>query len=325
MTHATEQQPLDPIPDRVLRRELACNVVMMLRSVLPLPPIDTPEAWASRDRLAVARVTGLAPATIEETDIASMYVAALAHAVECLRLTVQRGADPAFVARQRAQYASMGREARGYRTLLTRLQAARRKDAADRMRATSAGPADRTASIGRGATRHGMIAPGLAVPDVAAPKTLASDMPAPDMPAPDVAAPGVPAPEMTVPGMIVPELTAPEIAGLMTQALATLPPPPPALDAAAPAEPERTRPLAWSDLTEQEQQASLLQQEADRYALYNTVRVQRIRTLGGLPPDCDYEPPRPEILDLIINGDTSTLRWADTYVAWVPPSPMPAF
>jgi hypothetical protein len=50
------------------------------------------------------------------------------------------------------------------------------------------------------------------------------------------------------------------------------------------------------------------------------VRVKRIRQLGGLPPDCDYEPPRPEILDLIVNGETSNLLWADTYEAWVAPT-----
>ena len=122
-------------------------------------------------------------------------------------------------------------------------------------------------------------------------------------------------------------LTEHRMIGRLMQGLESLPPLPPVAAPPAPApeaepapdEVPPPRPLAWSDLTEEEQQRSLLWQEADRYALYNTVRVQQIRKLGGLPPDCDYEPPRPEILDLIINGDTSNLRWADSYVGWVPP------
>jgi hypothetical protein len=122
-------------------------------------------------------------------------------------------------------------------------------------------------------------------------------------------------------------LTEHRMIGRLMQGLESLPPLPPVAAPPAPApeaepapdEVPPPRPLAWSDLTEEEQQRSLLWQEADRYALYNTVQVQQIRKLGGLPPDCGYEPPRPEVLDIIINGDTSTLRWADTYVAWVPP------
>jgi len=51
------------------------------------------------------------------------------------------------------------------------------------------------------------------------------------------------------------------------------------------------------------------------------MRVKAIRQHGGLPPICDFEPPEPEVLHAIITGDTSNLRWADTYEPWVPPTP----
>jgi hypothetical protein len=274
MNHPSELPPPDPSPDRQLRQDIACNIVMTLNETLPPPSVDTPEAWALRNRLAVARVNALAPATIEESDVAAHYIACQAHASDCLRLSAQRGADAKSVAQQRAQQASMGREVRGYRGLLTRLQAARCKAAAS----------DR-AWRGR----------GVAAADEPARRMAAADEPAPEM------------------------------AELITQALATLspmPPPAPAPEAAAsPADPVHPRPLAFSDLTEQEQQRERLRSEADRYAICHTVRVKLIRQLGGLPPDCDYEPPRPEILDLIINGQTSNLIWADAYQPWVAPPP----
>jgi hypothetical protein len=66
-----------------------------------------------------------------------------------------------------------------------------------------------------------------------------------------------------------------------------------------------------------------LRGEAGKYAVLNPVRVQQIRKLGGLPPDCDYEPPRPEVLHEIIHGNCSNLRWADTYEPYVMPEPGP--
>jgi hypothetical protein len=112
------------------------------------------------------------------------------------------------------------------------------------------------------------------------------------------------------------------VLGMLQQGLESLPPGPPVAAAppAAPAEPERTRPLAFSELTEHDQQRSRLRSEADGYTLPNRVRVKQIRQLGGLPPDCDYEPPWPKLLDFLIHGTGSNLLWADTYEPWVPPA-----
>jgi hypothetical protein len=89
----------------------------------------------------------------------------------------------------------------------------------------------------------------------------------------------------------------------MTEALESLPPepdplPPPEAQAATAAAPSRLpawQPRDYSEWSDEEK------------------RVDRIRQLGGLPPDCDYEPPRPEVLHAIITGTGSNMRWADTY------------
>jgi hypothetical protein len=112
--------------------------------------------------------------------------------------------------------------------------------------------------------------------------------------------------------------------GLMTQALESLPPQPPASPpapaAAAPAPPPKAPPPRdydeWSD---EEKRVDRLRWQADRYAILHTERVKLIRQLGGLPPDCDFEPPPPDVLHEIIHGNGSNLRWADTYKPYVMP------
>jgi hypothetical protein len=49
------------------------------------------------------------------------------------------------------------------------------------------------------------------------------------------------------------------------------------------------------------------------------MQVKRIRQHGGLPPDCDFEPPDPELLHAIVTGNGSNLRWADRYEPYVAP------
>jgi len=117
--------------------------------------------------------------------------------------------------------------------------------------------------------------------------------------------------------------------GRMTDAMAQLPARPPRREMVAPAEaaaksapPAKWPPLRdYDDWTPEEKAAEKLRGEAGRYATLNPVRVRIIRQLGGLPPDCDYEPPRPEVLHEIIHGNGSNLRWADTYVPYVMPEP----
>ena len=119
----------------------------------------------------------------------------------------------------------------------------------------------------------------------------------------------------------------------LTDALERLPPqppvaaPPPQSAPPAAAEPppqapppQPARPRDYEEWSDEEKHRDRIRRQADRYAILHTMRVKRIRQLGGLPPDCDYEPPEPEVLHAIITGTGSNLRWADTYEPWVPPT-----
>ena len=115
------------------------------------------------------------------------------------------------------------------------------------------------------------------------------------------------------------------VRSLLTEAHESLPPPAPRParpPAAAP--PERSRyapPEPDPSLSPEEaakvERHALLRRQASRYAVLHTARVKEIRQLKGLPENCDYEPPEPDLLDAIINGNSSNLRWADRYVPWV--------
>jgi hypothetical protein len=81
---------------------------------------------------------------------------------------------------------------------------------------------------------------------------------------------------------------------------------------------EKPRLLDYDEWPEEEKQKDRLRAKADRYAILHRKEAKLIRQLGGLPPDCDFEPPDPEVLHAIITGDTSNLRWVDTYEPWKP-------
>jgi plasmid stability protein len=120
-------------------------------------------------------------------------------------------------------------------------------------------------------------------------------------------------------------LTEYSVRGLLTQAHESLPPPEPR-PAPAAATPERSRYAPWEpdpSLSPEEaakaERQELMRRQASRYAVLHTMRVKLIRQLKGLPENCDFEPPEPDLLDAIINGDSSNLRWADRYEPWIPP------
>ena len=52
--------------------------------------------------------------------------------------------------------------------------------------------------------------------------------------------------------------------------------------------------------------------EAEQYAIIHPRRAALIRAAGGLPPNCDFGPPPPELLPLIAHGTTPHLRALDT-------------
>ncbi len=269
---ATLPQPLHPDPAIQLQHDLCDAAAEDLRDALPPPrtdtQTDTQEAWARRNRVALATVLSLGPASPVELDLAICHVGAIAHVKESLRQAARHMDDLNVTRHHRAEAACMGREGRGYLGKLESLQKAHRKHEATRA-----------------------------------------------------------SPEGTA-------MTEQSMPSLMTDAMERLPPVPPADapseraaagDAATPAEsasalPRKPAPpQVYSEWSDEEKQLDRIRWEADQYAVHHTMRVQAIRKLGGLPPDCDYEPPPPEVLHAIINLDGPVMRFADTYVPWVPP------
>jgi hypothetical protein len=116
-----------PDPARQRQPEILRHAAEALREMLPAPQENTPEGWAERDRLALAIVASLLPATLVEADLAAHHVAATAHACECLRQAAHHRANPQLAGVLRAQAATFGREARSYQSMLLRVQAVRRK------------------------------------------------------------------------------------------------------------------------------------------------------------------------------------------------------
>ena len=133
--------PAPPQPDwtYALPRQALSAVILILRATLPPPLADTPAEWALRDRVAMAAVASLQPVTAAEGRLAAQFVAADAHASECLRLATERARQWEVSRRCRAQAMSMMRESRAALRLLLRLQAERRALAKD---AAAAGAAE---------------------------------------------------------------------------------------------------------------------------------------------------------------------------------------
>jgi hypothetical protein len=251
-----EPPPPEPRPDPAiqLQRDIYLQIAMYFRSSLPAPSMDTPEAFAHRERVAIGEVAAMLPVNAYEASLAARAVAAGYQVDAALCELAQCGVDSKVAGQLRAQAASMGREARGFGGLLMRVQAERHKrEARDLTREVDARTEYST---------HGLL-------------TLSQD--------------GLPP-------------RAPRAAPSVAE-----PPPPP---------------LTPEEAAEAERQ-EVLKRRASRYAILHTVQVKRIRKHGGLPPDCDFEPPDPELLHAIVTGDGSNLRWAETYEPWVPPEVAP--
>jgi hypothetical protein len=262
----------------------------ILRSTLPLLRDETAEQRSRRENAALLAIGGLVPGNAAESRLAAHHVAAMAHAEQCLRDAAPYYAyDPKRANQLSAQAARMGREARGYLNALLRAQAIRTKRDGKQSTRDSAAWTERAAV--------GLMSDALAAqpPPVLTPPTpamaaatragLAAEMPAADGTA---AAPVAPAGN-----------------GRARRGKAQAQTFPPLRD--------------YSEWTDEEKRIDRLRWEAGHYAVLNTMRVQEMRKLGGLPPNCNYEPPRPELLQEILTGNHSNLRWADTYVPYTGP------
>ena len=121
-------QSPQPHPDLNLPYDTYYELVQTLCAALPEPVGGSmPEDFARRDRAAIAQVAALVPVNAEEANLAAHYVAAGAHAMECLRQAQGHVDDPKRAGQLMAQYTTMMRQARAHRSLLLRVQAARAK------------------------------------------------------------------------------------------------------------------------------------------------------------------------------------------------------
>jgi hypothetical protein len=119
-------------PDLTLQlpRDVYHQVIHTLRAALP-PVTDAPQDLVHRDNAAIAIVASLLPANADETNLAAQYAAASAHAIECLRQAQEHRGNLTNFLKCEARADSMQRQARGFRTLLLRVQAERRKRETD--------------------------------------------------------------------------------------------------------------------------------------------------------------------------------------------------
>jgi hypothetical protein len=122
-----------PQPDLTLQlpRDMYYQVIHTLRGAMPPPVTRSPEDLVRRDNAVIAQVACLLPANADEANIAALYVAASAQALDCLRLAREFPAGEALILKCSAQAASMMRESRAARSLLMRVQALRQKREAD--------------------------------------------------------------------------------------------------------------------------------------------------------------------------------------------------
>lgn len=275
--------PLDP--NLQLLRDIHLRAVDTLHGMLPPPAGDSSEAWLVRDHAALASVASLVPGNPAEGRVAANHVAAMEHASQCLAEVADFPHDLKQVARLRAQAASMGREARGYLGTLLRMQAIRlKRESKDSTREGAAWTehcllGNMTQALERlvGARDAGQ---GDAGCGGAAPLAGARSGDAPFTQAPAAAVVATPLPRHPSAGSVV----------------ATPPQP-----NAAPA-PRSTARAADTDAgaADTDEPPRDLADEVDYYANVYPSRLRLIRKHGGLPPNCDFGPPDPELVRAIL-------------------------
>ena len=231
--------------DLLRQREFYLDLVRKLYSMLPFDRRASDEERERMGRAALAQLAAMAPANADEADLAAHYVAATAHATDCLRTAVRNTGYHDCVEGLRKQAGAMLREARGHRSLLLRVQTARlKRDTDDTARERDAWTAQSAMGLMMQAFEPEVVEPEAAV--VAEPEVVA----------------------------------APE-------------------------------PVAEADAEPKVRSELDLKVEAEYYAIHYPRRARLIRKLGGVPPDCDFGPPDPELVKAIINGTTTALRSSD--------------
>ena len=114
-------------PADTLSRAAYFQAAHTLRSLCTPLTADTAEDAAFRQADAIAQIASLCPATPDEANIAAYYVAAGAHAYDCIRLARSRPDDTAHFLKCTAQAVSMMRQAHRWRATLLRTQTERER------------------------------------------------------------------------------------------------------------------------------------------------------------------------------------------------------
>jgi hypothetical protein len=299
------EHPQQPDLIQLLAHHAYYQLIHTLFSVLPPPLADTEEAMIARNDAAIAKVAALAPVNADEADIAAHCIAARAQAEDVLRLIRVHAGDVQIVMKLHAQYALMERTAASVRTLLQRLQTARRKREPD----SNPAAADELARYIAARTMRQVLDQGLA------PAVPVSDHPAPPLSGEPPAIPVVAVPIAPPPAQFLPTRASstPPVPAAIQAALAAAPPPPPApASDAAPPRRHRAHTTTWAGAPPRD-----LAAEADYYAIVYPDRARLIRRYGGLPPDCKFGPPDDDLVHAIVTGSSPVLRALDSPVAAV--------
>jgi len=273
-----QQPPLRQPTDAQRLWDLYHQAAHTLRATLPPPLADTPEEFERRDQVALGFLASVSPANADEVALASQYVAAHSYAMDCMRLMRECPGTP-DAKKLGAEARSTMREARGARTLLLRVQKERHQREKDNAACKQDGWSRHIAlELMSEALGYAPPAPAAVLPPEPAPVAE----PLPPMPAP-VAGPLAPMP-------------APEV----VQASAPAGAPPPAQPSPAPQPAEDGAPPFDGPA------------DADRYAIVYPRRAALIRQRGGVPDDCDFGPPKPELVPFIATGTSPVLRALDS-------------
>ncbi len=110
-----------------LPRDIFYQLIHRLRGLLDPPVSNSPEDLVRRDNAAIAQIAALLPVNADEANLALQYVAACIQAERCIRLSQLHPDDAGHVLKCTAQASSMMRQAKGFRSMLLRVQAVRQK------------------------------------------------------------------------------------------------------------------------------------------------------------------------------------------------------
>ena len=174
MTHAQ---------DPAIRRAalLYRHIYFTLTACLPPPRDDSPEALHERNEAAVATAASLCPVTAAEAVLAAQYVAAAAHATECLRAANDPDMALAMALKCTAQAASMMRQSQSAIRSLQRMQAFRIKRDSNESAAEAAAMAEHIVASSM-TTR---LTPAMAASEPPPPKPDVEPTPPPEVDLPE--------------------------------------------------------------------------------------------------------------------------------------------